>query len=148
MIYVFAWLHMHTRTILYKYVWIFLKCVVGLTITLDCLLTFFLACDASSLVCYLPSHVLLQVSKGCTHLTLSVLEPLMHLPWLTAVVTPLVPTGTSYLPLCEIAIKALLYDPLLGLLNQTLWGLIGTSYWEIHWHVSGSRTINKESKGS
>jgi len=30
--------------------------------------------------------------------------------------------------LCDIAVMALPYDPLLGLLHQTVWGLIGTSY--------------------
>ena len=32
------------------------------------------------------------------------------------------------LPLCDIAIKELPYDPLLGLLHQMVWALIGTSY--------------------
>jgi len=36
MAYVFDFLHMNVCTILYEYVWIFLKYVVGLTITLDC----------------------------------------------------------------------------------------------------------------
>jgi len=106
----------------------FLNVVIGLTITLDCYLTRFPACDVSSLVCPLHVQVLLQVAKGCTHLNQLVLEPLMHLPWLTAAVTPLLPTELSYLPLCEIAVKALPYDQLLGLLHQMVWGLIGNSY--------------------
>ena len=57
-----------------------------------------------------------------------VLEPLKLIPWLTASVTPLLLTKLSYLPLCDIAVKALPYDPLLGLLHQIVWGLIGTSY--------------------
>lgn len=107
----------------------FLKCVVGLTITLDCSLTFLLCCDVSLLVCSLPSRVLSQVSKGRTHLTFSVLEPLMHLPCVVVAVTPLLPTETSYLPLCETTVKEISYDPLLGLLHWTVWGLIETSYW-------------------
>jgi len=114
---------------LYKYVWILLKCVVGLTITLDCYLTFFLVCEASLLMCSLLNSVLSQVSNGHTRLTPCVLEPLMHLPWLTAYVTPLLPKGTSYLPLRTIVVKPIPYDPLLGLLHQTIWGLGGTSYW-------------------
>jgi len=80
-------------------------------------------------VCSLLNCVLSQVSKGCTHLKSHVLEPLMHLPWLIVVVTPLLPIELSYFPLYEIVVKVLLYDPLLGLLHQTIWGLIGTSYW-------------------
>lgn len=49
-----------------------------------------------------------------------VLEPLVHLPWLIAAVTPLLLTELSYFPLLYIAVKALLYDPLLGLLHQTV----------------------------
>ena len=72
---------------LYKYVWILL------------------ICDASSLVCSLPSCMLSQVSKGCTHLTLHVLEPFMHLPCLVLHVTPFPPSRTSYLPLCTTLVK-------------------------------------------
>lgn len=96
----------------------FCRCVVGLNITLDCLLSFFPAGDASLLLCSLISQVLLQVSKGCTHLTPHVLEPFMHLPWLTTYVTSLLPTKLSYLPMCEIAVRELPYDPLLRLLHQ------------------------------
>ena len=71
-------------------------------------------------MCSLLSKVLLQVAKGRTHLTLHVLEPLIHLPLLTTVVTPLLLIDLSYLPLCDIAVKALPYDPLLGLLHQTV----------------------------
>ena len=111
---------------LYESCW----CVIGLTITLDFRIIFFLACDASSLVCSLPSWVLIQVVRGHTHPNPLMLEPLIHLPWLNAEVTPLVLTELSYLPLCEIVVKELPYDPLLGLLHQTIWGLIGTSYRE------------------
>jgi len=71
-------------------------------------------------MCYLLNYVLSQVSKGRTHLNPHVFEPLMHLPWLAAAITPLLPTETSYLPLCEIVVKALPYNPLLGLLHQTV----------------------------
>jgi len=60
--------------------------------------------------------------------SLSVLEPLMHLPWLTTTITPLLPIGTSYLRLCEITVKVLPYNAFPGLLNQMVWGLIGTFY--------------------
>jgi len=53
----------------------------------------------------------------------------MHLTWLVAHITPLLPTMTSYLPLRATVVKSILYDPLLGLLHQTVWGLVGTSYW-------------------
>jgi len=79
-------------------------------------------------MCSLSRRVLLQVAKGCTHLNPHVLEPLMHLLWLTPVVTSLLPTELSYLPMWKIAVKALLYDPFLGLLHQTVWGIIATSY--------------------
>jgi len=71
-------------------------------------------------MCSLLNSVLSQVFKGHTHLNPHVLEPLMHLPWPTASVTPLLPTELFYLPHCEIAIKALLYESLLGLLNQMI----------------------------
>jgi len=57
-----------------------------------------------------------------------VLEPLILIPWLTASVTLLLLTQLSYLPLWDIAVNPLPYDPLLGLLNQMIWVLIGTSY--------------------
>jgi len=75
------------------------------------------------------SCVFPQVSRGCTHSPFRVLEPFMHLLWLTTLVTPLLPTSTSYLPLCATAVKATPYKPLLGLLYQTVWGLFRTSYW-------------------
>ena len=71
-------------------------------------------------MCSLLNFVLSQVSKGCTHLNPYVFEHLMHLSWLVVAVTPLLPTETSYLPLREIVVKALLYEPLLGLLHQTV----------------------------
>ena len=49
----------------------------------------------------------------------------MHLPWLAANVTPLLLIGTSYLPLRVTMVMAILYDPLQGLLHQTIWGLVG-----------------------
>ena len=87
--------------------------LIGLTITLDCQLTCLTCCDAPFLVCSLINSMLSQVSKGRTHLTLHVLEPLMHLPWFTTAIKPLLPTKTSYLPLCEIEVKELPYNPLL-----------------------------------
>ena len=60
---------------------------------------------------------------------LKVLEPLILIPWLTATITPFLLTELSYFPLCNIVVKALPYNPLLGLLHQMVWGLIGTSYW-------------------
>ena len=118
---VYELLHMQ----LYEYC---CRCAISLSITLDFWLILFLACDASFLMCSLLSWVLLQVAKGCTHLTPHVLEPLIQLPWLTASITCLLLTELSYLPPWDIALKALPYDPLLGLLHQIVWGLIGTSY--------------------
>ena len=117
-------------------------CAVGLTITLDCQLTYFIAFDASSLVCSLPIRVLLQVSKGHTHLNPPVLEPLMHLPRLTAVVTPLLLTELSYLPLCNIAVKA--YYTTHCQDSYTKWSevLLGLLIEEIPLHVGVSSTVN------
>jgi len=147
--YWFSYVCMYIYLCIYE--WIFLKCVVGLTITFDCLLTFLPCCDASSLLCSLINCVLSQVSKGRTHLKLHLLEPIMQLPWLTAALTPLLQMELSYLPLCEITVKALPYDPLLWFLHQMVWGLIGTSYsgdpltcwWVQHRQHFGTRRRDK-----
>lgn len=66
--------------------------------------------------------------QGCIHPTFCVLGPFMELPWLATHGTPLLPTRACYLPLCATAVKVIPYDPLLGLVHQTVWGLVGTSY--------------------
>lgn len=53
----------------------------------------------------------------------------MNLPWLVAAVTPLLPIELSCFPLCEITVKQLPYDPLLGLLHRMVRGIIKTPYW-------------------
>lgn len=101
---------------LYMYVRILLRCVIGLTITLDCCFTSLLTCDASFLVCSLPSYVFPQVSKRNTHSTFLVLEPFMHLPWLAALLKSLLPKRTSCSPQHTTMVKEILYEPLLGCL--------------------------------
>ena len=125
--YLFSYACMH-GLFLYMYVWTLLRCVVHLTITLDHWFPLLPSCDASFLVCSLSSCVFPQVSKGHTHSYFHVLEPFMHLPWLVMLVTPLLPTRTSYLSLHQTTVKEILYDPLLGFLHQTVWCLVGTSY--------------------
>ena len=132
------------RLFLHMYVWILLKYFFGLTITLDCWFTLLSVCDASFLVCSLPSWMFTQLSKGHTHSTFHVLEPFMHLPWIVAHVTPLLPTRTPCLPLHATVVKAIPYDPLLVLLHKTVWALVGTSYGEIPWYVGRSNTINRK----
>lgn len=116
------------RIFLYMYVQILLRCTVGLTMNLDCWFAYLPVHDSSLLVCSLPSCVFTQVSKGRTHSTFRVLKPFMHLPCLSAHVTPLLPTRTSYLPLHATAVKVIPYDPLMRLLYQAVQGLVGTSY--------------------
>lgn len=125
--YLFAYTCMY-RIFLCMYVWILVKCGVRLTITLDCWFTFLPAFEAPSLMCCFPSCVFTQASKVRKHSTFRVLKQFMHLPWVIMNVMPLLPTRKYFLPLCATAIKAILYDPLLGLLHQIIWGLVGTSY--------------------
>jgi len=86
------------------------------------------ACDVSLLVCSLSRCMFPQVSKGHNHCPFHVLEPFMHIPWLAALVKPFLPTRKSYLPLRETAVKAIPYDPLLGILHKTVGCLVGNSY--------------------
>lgn len=135
---------------LYMYVWILLRCAVSLTITLDCWFTSLISCNVPLLMCSFPSYVFPQVSKGRTYSTFRVLEPFMHLPWLAVLVTPLLPTRTSFLPLCATVVKVILYDPLLGLPHQTIWGLVGTSYWGdplTCWRVQHRQNLWRQKEG-
>ncbi len=89
------------------------------------------SCVCTLLLC-VPSWVGTNPFQPGTHLhpylPPYLLQHLIHLPWLTVIATPFLLTELSYLPLCNIAVKELPYDPLLGLLHQTVWGITGTSY--------------------
>ena len=116
-------------TILYAIVWILLKtcCCINLSL---CIVDY----SASSLWChsacvFLSGCILLQAFKGHTSFSLLCVRT-PHASHLTRYkVTHLLPTKLSYLPMWAIVVKALLYYPLLGFLLQTVWGLVGTSYW-------------------
>jgi len=84
--------------------------------------------DVFLLVCSFQAAYYYRILRDTFSFPLRLLEP-PHASLLTCCkVTHLLLTNISCLPLPAIRIKAYIYYPLLGLLLQTIGGLVGTSY--------------------
>jgi len=86
---------------------------------------------------FLSSCILLQAYKVHTSFSLSCVRTPMHLTWLAARSHTCFRPKSSYLYLQCIVVKVLHYHPLLGLLLQTVWCLVGLLTREIPWMLAG-----------
>lgn len=103
-------------------------CVVGLThqFALSTIPHFSLWCQSARV--FLSGCILLYASMGQTSFPLPCVRTPIHLTWLAARSNTFFRPKSPYLSVCTTTIKELHYHPLLGLLLQTVWGLVGTSY--------------------
>ena len=124
----------------YEYCWM---CVIGLTqhFNLWNIPHFSLWCHSTHVL--LSSCIQLNASKGHTSFSPLCARAPIHHTWIIARSHTYSHPKLSYLPLCATAVKALHYHPLLGLLLQTVWCLVGTSYQGDTLNVGRSSTVNR-----
>jgi len=89
---------------------------------------------------FLSSCVLLQDSKGHTSFPPPRVRTFIHHTSIFIGSHTCSHPKLSYFPLCATVVKALHYYPLLGLLLQTMWDLVGASYQGDPRNVVGSNT--------